>query len=163
MAVLVLGRFLRRSQTAPARLVKVDRAAVSVLVPALDEELRLSACLQALCRLAPEVSEILVLDGGSRDGTVALAEGFAAAEPKFRVVQVGAPPPGWNGKAWNLEAGRRLATGTHLLTVDADVRLGPGALPLLLSQAQRSGLASTSLATRQEVPGLWLGALHPAR
>ncbi len=162
MAALVIARFLRRSQTGTARPVRSDAAAVSVLVPVLDEERRLDPCLQGLCRLAPEVSEILLLDGGSQDGTVALAEQCAAGEPKLRVVRVGAPPPGWNGKAWNLEAGRRLVTGTHLLTVDADVRLGPGALRLLLGQAQRSGLASTSLATRQEVPGLWLGALHPA-
>ncbi len=48
---------------------------ISVIVPALNEAKNLGACLEALaCQRPEEDFEIIVVDGGSSDGTVLLAE-----------------------------------------------------------------------------------------
>ncbi len=48
---------------------------ISVIVPALNEQKDLGACLKALLGLCVEEDyEIIVVDGGSEDGTVSLAE-----------------------------------------------------------------------------------------
>lgn len=61
------------------------------------------------------VAEIVVSDGGSFDGTAAIARAMGA--------RVCAGPPGRGGQ---LAAGAALATGDWLLFLHADTRLGPG-------------------------------------
>ncbi len=51
---------------------------ISVIVPALNEEKDLEACLRRLsCQSVEEDYEVIVVDGGSEDGTVCLAEEHA--------------------------------------------------------------------------------------
>ena len=83
----------------------------SVVIPTLNE----AACLPAtLRRLAGHQLEVIVSDGGSTDATVALARAHGA-----RVV---VSPP---GRADQLNAGARIARGTHLLFLHADTLLPP--------------------------------------
>jgi len=82
-----------------------------VIVPVLDEERRIPAALAALAA-TPDVAETIVVDGGSRDRTVALATAAGA-----RVV--GAP----RGRGPQMNAGARAATGDVLLFLHADVTL----------------------------------------
>ena len=60
--------------------------ALSIVVPTLDEAAGIAATLEALAPLRVRGCEVVVVDGGSRDGTVALA-----APKADRVVQ---SPPG---------------------------------------------------------------------
>jgi rSAM/selenodomain-associated transferase 2 len=85
---------------------------VSVIVPVLDEERSLPGLLACLC--ADARLECLVVDGGSRDRSVAIAEAHGA-----RVV-VSAP-----GRAAQMNAGAARARGGHLWFVHADSALGP--------------------------------------
>ena len=58
---------------------------LSILIPAYDEARRIGPTLERLiASLAPQAIawEILVADDGSRDGTVAIVEAFAAREPR---------------------------------------------------------------------------------
>lgn len=48
-------------------------ATVSAVVPVLNEEHRIAACLTAIQNMRPRIDEIIVCDGGSNDGTVAVA------------------------------------------------------------------------------------------
>ncbi len=86
--------------------------ALSVVIPALDEGGRIEAALASAS--APGV-ELVVVDGGSRDDTVARARALGAR------VLVSAP-----GRARQLEAGARAAAGDLLLFLHADTRLPPG-------------------------------------
>ena len=51
-----------------------DRATVTILVPALNEEKALPATLVNLKALDPPADEILLVDGGSSDATLQLAQ-----------------------------------------------------------------------------------------
>src|SRR5947209_16672667 len=59
---------------------------LSALVPVLNEEHRLGPALAALAACGPELAEILVVDGGSRDGTRAVVAAAAARDPRVRPI-----------------------------------------------------------------------------
>lgn len=86
---------------------------LSVIVPVLNEERVLGQRIAELEALG--VGEIIVADGGSSDGTRAVA----SAHPNVRLVS--AP----RGRATQMNAGAALATGDVLLFLHADVAL-PG-------------------------------------
>lgn len=93
---------------------------VSVVIPARDEELRIEDCVRPLLG-DPDVSEVIVVDDESRDGTARLAARLGA-----KVVS-GAPlPDGWVGKQWALDQGVRAAAGPIVVLLDADTRPKPG-------------------------------------
>jgi dolichol-phosphate mannosyltransferase len=163
LGVRVLRRLLRRPhRPKPASGVPAGRMAV--VLPVLDEEARLHGCLCALMEQSAPVTEIVVVDGGSADRTLAVARELASRDRRVRVLDASPVPAGWNGKAWGLESGARAAgpSCAWLLTVDADTRLAPGAAAALVLTAQDQGLDALSVAARQEAPGAALSALHPA-
>ncbi len=90
---------------------------VSVVIPVLDEEVRIGAQLEAVLRIAG-FHEVIVVDGGSRDATVARVRAAGAARLLV------AP----RGRASQLNAGAHAATGDVLLFLHADVRLPGDAL-----------------------------------
>lgn len=138
--------------------------AVSVIVPVLNEETRLSPCLDGLMGQGGSVLEILVVDGGSTDETRALVEAAAQHDARVRLVDAAPVPDSWNGKVWGLDVGRRHAdpASRWVLTVDADVRPGPGLVASLLAHARRERVAALSVATVQRLSGPAEALLHPA-
>ena len=86
---------------------------LSVVVPTLDEAEALPASLAAARQ--PGVHEVIVVDGGSRDGTLAVARARAD-----RVLE--AP----RGRARQMNAGAAAARGDVLLFLHADTRVPAG-------------------------------------
>lgn len=86
---------------------------VSVVIPALDEEAHVAAAVASA--RDGGAAEVIVADGGSRDGTVAAARAAGA-----RVV---AAP---RGRAPQMNAGAAAATGEVLLFLHADTLLPAG-------------------------------------
>jgi 4,4'-diaponeurosporenoate glycosyltransferase len=109
------------------------RADVSVVIPARNEAAALPALLAALNRLDPAAHEIIVVDDDSEDRTAAVATAHGAT-----VVRT-APPAGWLGKPWACHSGAAVASGNHLLFLDADTWLAPGALAALVPEHRRHG------------------------
>ena len=89
---------------------------VSVVVPALNEATALPETLHSL--LAGSPHELIVVDGGSTDGTADLAAATSG------VVVVHAP----RGRAAQMNAGATRATGDVLLFLHADCTLDAGAV-----------------------------------
>jgi rSAM/selenodomain-associated transferase 2 len=87
---------------------------VSIIVPVLDEAPLIRPFLRHLRNRAPE-AEVVVVDGGSSDGTARLAAGFCD-----RLVE------SERGRPRQMNAGARVACGDVLwfLHVDAEVPLG---------------------------------------
>ncbi len=93
------------------------RAPISVVIPSLNAATALPACLAALVEglQAGLIREVILSDGGSTDGTRALAEGWGAE------VVSGAPSRGGQ-----LRRGCDAAQGAWLLVLHADTVLAPG-------------------------------------
>jgi len=91
----------------------VERAAtISVIVPVLDEEARLGRRLAELAA-TPGLGEVLVVDGGSADSTVAIAHTFSGV----RLLSAA------RGRARQMNAGAAAAVGDVFLFLHADVSL----------------------------------------
>lgn len=86
---------------------------ISVVVPALNEELNIGSALRSATD--PGVGEVIVVDGGSTDRTVELARSLGA--------RVALHPP---GRAGQQNLGAALARGGILLFLHADTRLPAG-------------------------------------
>jgi rSAM/selenodomain-associated transferase 2 len=100
---------------------------LSVVVPALNEALGIRAVLEALAPLRARGHEVIVVDGGSSDGTPELARGLCD-----RVLS--AP----RGRALQMNAGAAAATGDALVFLHADTRLPQGADELIFQSLRLS-------------------------
>ena len=100
---------------------------LSIVVPVLDEAATLVSRLQALAPFRQRGAEVIVVDGGSQDGTAALAVPWAD-----RVLR--AP----RGRAAQMNAGADAARGRVLLFLHADTTLPPQADRAIL-QAMATG------------------------
>jgi glycosyltransferase involved in cell wall biosynthesis len=136
---------------------ELERPAVSVIVPARNEEACLGTCLQSLVTQTGVRFEIIVVDDGSTDRTREIAASF----PGVRVVNAGTLPEGWSGKNNAMAGGARQARGEWLLFTDADTVHLPGSLAGSLREAQERGAALLSYSPRQDVHGFWEKAVMP--
>jgi rSAM/selenodomain-associated transferase 2 len=105
-------------------------ARLSIIMPVLDEAERVAAALAALAPYRHNGAEVIVVDGGSRDGTAEIARPHADAV-------VTAP----RGRATQMNAGAAVAQGDVLLFLHADTRLPDGADQLIHDGLARSGRA----------------------
>ncbi|MDX3111626.1 glycosyltransferase, partial [Nonomuraea angiospora] len=77
-AAVVVARLARgRRRLPPLRALPDAGVTVSVVIPARDEAARIGPCLRAVLA-ASAVSEVIVVDDGSRDGTAEVAASLGA-------------------------------------------------------------------------------------
>ena len=103
------------------------KPALSIVIPALNEAAGIEATLRALQPLRARGVELVLADGGSGDGTAALARPW-----------VDAVAEALRGRALQMNAGAALARAEVLLFLHADTRLPPLADVLVL-QAVATG------------------------
>ncbi|MEA2666480.1 MAG: hypothetical protein QOI11_3424 [Candidatus Eremiobacteraeota bacterium] len=131
-----------------------DAPALSVIVPARNEERAIERCVRSLLAQTLAGYELIVVDDRSDDATPAILARLAAEHPRLRVIR-GAPlPGGWVGKPWALEQGARAARGAWLLFTDADSWHAPAACTSALAFARARGADALTIATYQEL-GSW--------
>jgi len=123
---------------------------LSVVVPVLDEARRIAGHLSALQRV-PGIDEVVVVDGGSRDDTVAIAW----RTPGVRVVTSA------RGRGTQMNAGARAARGDVLLFLHADAVLPPDATRLIDHALEDPGVVAGAFRVRTvaESDARWLGPL----
>ncbi|TMV92638.1 glycosyltransferase family 2 protein [Thioclava sp. BHET1] len=124
--------------------------AFSCIIPAYNEGPRIAAVLECVLR-QEELSEVIVVDDGSRDDTAAIAESYRAAHPRLRVLRQSVNA----GKTAAVARGIAEAQGAHLVFLDSDLLgLTPEALGALLAPVA-AGRADVSLSLRRNAPRLW--------
>jgi biofilm PGA synthesis N-glycosyltransferase PgaC len=107
-----------------------DYPALTLLVAAYNEECDIAQTIAyALAQEYPAPLQLIVLDDGSTDETVSIANGFARQDDRVRVMEV---PHG--GKAAALNAGLREAKTPLVATIDADTLLMPDALRRIVAR-----------------------------
>jgi rSAM/selenodomain-associated transferase 2 len=101
---------------------------LSIIVPVLNEQAGIAAMLQDLSGLRARGAEVIVVDGGSRDDTVALARPLCDR-------LIAAP----RGRAAQMNAGAGVARGDVLLFLHADTGLPADADRLVCDGLAASG------------------------
>jgi rSAM/selenodomain-associated transferase 2 len=101
---------------------------VSIIIPTLNEASQLGRTLRHLSILDPAPLEIIIVDGGSQDDTLKLAQGFT-------VVQ--SPP----GRSIQMNAGAAIATGEILCFLHADTLLPDDAIAVMRQTLGDSAIA----------------------
>lgn len=134
---------------------------VRVVVPARNEAGNIGGCVRALLTDSA-VTEVVVVDDQSTDGTAAEATAAAAGNARLRVIEAPDRPAGWAGKPWAVCVGAAGATTDYLLFVDADVNVAPGAVSAAVSRAIRDQAGLLSLYGTWELGSFWERVLIPA-
>jgi len=101
---------------------------VSIIVPARNEARRIVAALAPLQSLRAAGHQVIVVDGGSTDATLALATPLS--DRTFAAPM---------GRAAQMNAGAATASGDVLLFLHADSHLPDDAVPAMLGETARTG------------------------
>jgi glycosyltransferase involved in cell wall biosynthesis len=144
---------------------------ISVVVPAYDVAGYLRECLDSVVGQAADLGrhdlEVVVVDDGSTDGTGALADEYAAAEPRVRVVHTDN-----RGLGAARNEGLLHVRGDLLAFADSDDVVPPASYAALVRDLDRRGcdfvtgsvarLHGSGTDARLEVPR-WMARLHARR
>lgn len=97
---------------------------ISVIIPTLNEEENLGVCFKSLMEQTIDNFEVIIVDGGSKDRTLDLAEAYG-----FNILEVEKKRDHDVGAAKN--EGAKYAKGDILFFPDADMILEPNCLEVL--------------------------------
>src|SRR2546430_17055076 len=90
---------------------------VSIILPVRNQARTVRDCVRSLVGLEYPKREIIVVDGGSTDGTMGLVQRFAH---EITLVDEEPLPVGWVGKNWACHLGYKKSRGGLLLFTDGD-------------------------------------------
>lgn len=118
---------------------------ITCIVPAHNEAPRIAAVLQVLTR-HPLITEVIVVDDGSRDGTAEVAAAFPVTLLRLSPNR---------GKTAALAEGLRAARHDLVMLIDSDLTGLSAADITALVMPLRQGRAQATLSLRGNAPRLW--------
>lgn len=113
--------------TLPQTRVSGAPAPISLVIPLRNEEASLQELIASIRAQTCPPAEILLVDGGSDDDTVAVARRLTADDPRFRIIEAGDATPG-RGR----NVGITMASYEWIALTDAGIRLEPDWLEALM-------------------------------
>ncbi|MGH7622120.1 MAG: glycosyltransferase family 2 protein, partial [Gemmatimonadaceae bacterium] len=107
---------------------------LSVVVPLYNEEESVGPLADAVREALASVErwELVLVDDGSRDGTVRIAESLASADPRIVLVQLARN----YGQTQAMQAGFDAARGRVVVSMDGDLQNDPRDIPLLIAKLE---------------------------
>lgn len=111
---------------------------LSFVIPFMNEEATLDELYRRIAEAAEptlglgETFEVILIDDGSTDGSVAAAERLVAAHPQVSLLEL----QGNFGKSAALSAGFTRARGNIVFTLDADLQDDPKEIPRFLAKLE---------------------------
>ncbi|HYB13448.1 MAG TPA: glycosyltransferase family 2 protein [Myxococcota bacterium] len=114
---------------------------LSIVIPVHDEVENLEALhleLAEALKSLEDGAEIVLVDDGSRDGSLAKMRELAARDPRVRTVALS----GNHGQTAALEAGFARVRGEITVTLDADLQNDPADIPRLLALLDRADVVN---------------------
>lgn len=111
-----------------------QKRTISIVVPAFNEEENVgplhAAVTEALAPLSERYDhELIFVDDGSRDGTLAALRGLTSTDPRVRVVKLSRN----FGHQAALTAGMEAARGEAVVTMDCDLQDPPDLIPKMVA------------------------------
>jgi glycosyltransferase involved in cell wall biosynthesis len=98
-------------------------SAISLILTTYNRSLYLAAAIESILAQTHSDFELIIWDDGSTDGSLDLAQPYAAQDSRIRVVAAA-----HQGRAHSLKAAHALAQGDYVGWVDSDDLLAPTAL-----------------------------------
>lgn len=131
--IVLIGILAVRQQSVDKKSKKLDRntdvmPAVSIIVPAYNEEVNAVATIQSLLKTDYPSFEIIFVDDGSKDKTFAVVEAAYKGNPLIKILT---KPNG--GKASALNFGITHAQNDFVVCIDADTQLKTDAVYQLMT------------------------------
>ncbi len=142
--------------------VQSNLPALSVLVPARNEETRITPVLESVLSCKGVDFEVIVADDNSSDRTAEIVQQFASRDPRLKLLTTRALPDGWLGKNNACHFLSTHAKAPYAVFLDADVTLAPDALQRIASEfARRADLKLLSGFPHQITGSFWERVLIP--
>ncbi len=124
-------------------------AKVSIVVPVKNEQENVAPLLdevETVLGRDPAALEVIMVDDGSTDETLAVIRREAGARPYLRWLQFDRN----HGQTAAFDAGLRAATGAFLVTMDGDLQNDPADIPRLLRAAEPVDMVCGYRRTRRD-------------
>jgi glycosyltransferase involved in cell wall biosynthesis len=134
--------------------------AVSIIVPARDEEKTIDAAMRSKLAIDYPKLEFIAVNDRSQDATGVLLDHLAAEDRRLSVVHLDSLAEGWLGKSHAMHVAASRATGDYLLFTDADVFFAPDLLRKAVTMCEARGLDHLALAPRIECSGFFEKAVN---
>jgi len=155
---LILGRRKIRSLNklqAPASFTEPE---VVIILAVRNEQEKIGATLEALCRLNYSHYRILVADDRSTDGTSAIISDLVQKHARISQISPGILPSGWLGKNYALYTAYRHTSEEWLLFTDADVVYEPDSLRTIMYDVSCNGQDHVTVMPGIHTRSSWLNA-----
>ncbi|MDE7396568.1 MAG: glycosyltransferase, partial [Muribaculum sp.] len=111
-----------------------DQARVWLIVPVFNAAAYLEECLESIASQTYTDLHVVIVDDASTDRSAEIAAEFCLRDPRFQLIQA---PHGGVSKARNI--GIELAIGRYIGFVDADDRLYPHSIAMLVEALESTG------------------------
>jgi chlorobactene glucosyltransferase len=165
ISILALANFravLRRmAWDAPTPDPSTRLPALSVIIPARNEEADIEQALQSVLNQSGVELRVIVVNDHSSDRTGTIADAIAAVDSRVTVIHNPELPPGWLGKVNAMQQAAAQSSSDLLLFTDADIVYSPGCLVRAVTELERDRLDLLSLFPRMDFVSLWENIMLP--
>src|SRR5437899_2137792 len=131
---------------------------VSIVLPVRNQARTVGDCIRSLVDLEYQNKEIIVVDGGSTDGTRELIQKF---DQHITLVDEEPLPVGWVGKNWACHLGYKKSRGELLLFTDGDSVHATDSLARSVDYLQAENADLVTLAPGTILRSFWERLLQP--